>query len=124
MKTHDSEVDHDCEFLGLDSMPGVFSCPDCDRILVDNKEYVTIEEFEAVDQQRANLETSMVYNEAMDQHYKEDLEIMTLKEAKDQIAYRMKLNWDQVKKHHSVDGMETTMGEVAVLWTILSPRIL
>jgi hypothetical protein len=41
---------------------------------------------------------------------------MTLQECKDQIAYRMRLTWDGVREHHSVRGMETTMGEVAKLY--------
>jgi len=42
---------------------------------------------------------------------------MTLHEAKEEIAKRMKFSsWDDVRNHHSVRGMETTMGEVAELY--------
>ena len=32
------------------------------------------------------------------------------------MASKMKMTWDQVLKHHSVKGMETTMGEVLRLY--------
>jgi inorganic triphosphatase YgiF len=41
---------------------------------------------------------------------------MTLQDCKDKVAYRMRLTWEEVVKHHSVKGMETTMGEVAELY--------
>lgn len=40
----------------------------------------------------------------------------TLQECKDEVASKMNMTWDEVIKHHSVKGMETTMGEVSELY--------
>jgi len=37
---------------------------------------------------------------------------MTLDEAKDYIAYRMRTSWEEIQKTHTTTGMEAVMNEV------------